>query len=184
MYYRLQLNFAVYCSTTSLGVSNEHVLKGSNLLKSIYSFHIYYPIRRIFHQLQIYLLHPDGYKKYDNNYSKIRYYKICEDYGVNPNTLFINGDWYYSNQGEFADNDIKIAKKYTLRDVNNNYCVWMLDKSNGLTKKALEKLSESVRIYAYLLITSQVSSRKGYKTVDFEYIYEELENMINRSNNI
>ena len=185
MYYRSQLNFAVYCSTTSLGVSNEHVLKGSNLLKSIYLFHIYYHIRRIFHQLQIYLPHENGYKKYDNNYSKNRYYKICKDYGVNPNTLFINGDWYYSNQGEFADNDIKIVNKYTLRDVNNNYCVWMLDKSNGLTKKALEKLSESVRIYAYLLITSQVSSRKGYKTVDFEYIYkEEFENMINRSDNI
>ena len=136
MYYGSHLNFAVYYSTTSLGVSKEHMLKGSNLLKSIYLFHIYYHIRRIFHQLQIYLPLENGYKKYDNNCSKNRYYKICKDYGVNPNTLFINRDWYYSNQGEFAYNDIKIVNKYTLRDVNNNYCVWMLDKSNGLTKKA------------------------------------------------
>ena len=61
----------------------------------------------------------------------------------------------------------------------------MLDKSKGLTKKALEKLSESIRIYTYLMITSQVADRNGYKSVDFKSIFNEnFENMINRSDDI
>ena len=56
----------------------------------------------------------------------------------------------------------------------------MLDKSKGLTKKALEKLSESVHIYIYLMITSQLADRNGYKSVDFKSIFNEnFENMIN-----
>ena len=45
MYYRCQLHFTLFCSTTALGISYEHISEGDNLLKSIYKFHIYYHIR-------------------------------------------------------------------------------------------------------------------------------------------
>ena len=34
-FYRCQLNFAIYCSTSALGISREHLKNGNELLKSI-----------------------------------------------------------------------------------------------------------------------------------------------------
>ena len=53
MFYRSQINFALHCSTTALGISIEHLTQGSNLLKAIYRFHVYYHIRRILKRLSI-----------------------------------------------------------------------------------------------------------------------------------
>ena len=41
----------------------------------------------------------------------------------------------------------------------NSFSRWIIEKSNGLTKAGLEKLSESVRDYAYLILTAQTSAR-------------------------
>ena len=41
----------------------------------------------------------------------------------------------------------------------NSFSRWIIEKSNGLTMLDLEKLSESVRDYAYLILTSQTSMR-------------------------
>ena len=40
-----------------------------------------------------------------------------------------------------------------------NYCIYMLMNSRGLTE--LSKISESIRAYTYLVITSQVVSMKS-----------------------
>ena len=41
----------------------------------------------------------------------------------------------------------------------NSFSRWIIDKSDGITKSGIEKLSESVRDYAYLILTSQTSMR-------------------------
>ena len=41
----------------------------------------------------------------------------------------------------------------------NSFSRWIIKKSDGITKPGIEKLSGSVRDYAYLILTSQTSTR-------------------------
>ena len=41
----------------------------------------------------------------------------------------------------------------------NSFSKWIIEKSDDITKPGIEKLSESVRDYAYLILTSQTSMR-------------------------
>ena len=175
MYHRSQVNFALFSSTTALGVSYLHTTKGDNLIKSIYRFHIYYQMRRILHKLDCKIPTDPEFSKYNNDYNENSYYKICDDYGVKKSDLFIRGDWYYSNQGNFVAGDMKEIT----HSVNNNYCKYMLYTSEGLNN--LVKISESIRTYTYLMIASQIASKT---TLDFPQVFKEnFENVINRSVN-
>ena len=63
---------------------------------------------------------------------------------------------------------------------------WIIQKSEGLTKVGLEKLSESVRDYAYLMLTAQTSARVqiiGHeaRNLDAQQVFlNNFENIINR----
>ena len=41
----------------------------------------------------------------------------------------------------------------------NSFSTWIIEKSDGITRPGIEKLSELVRNYAYLILTSQTSTR-------------------------
>ena len=41
----------------------------------------------------------------------------------------------------------------------NSFSRWIIEKSDGITKSGIKKLSESVRDYAYLILTSQTGTR-------------------------
>ena len=41
----------------------------------------------------------------------------------------------------------------------NSFSRWIIEKSYGLTMLRLQKLSETVRNYRYLILTSQTSTR-------------------------
>ena len=41
----------------------------------------------------------------------------------------------------------------------SSFSRWIIKKSDGITRPGIEKLSESVRDYAYLILTSQTSMR-------------------------
>ena len=41
----------------------------------------------------------------------------------------------------------------------NSFSRWIIEKSDGLTTLGLQKLSETVRVYTYLILTSQTSTR-------------------------
>ena len=41
----------------------------------------------------------------------------------------------------------------------NSFSRWIIEKSEGLTTLGLQKLSETVRDYTYLILTSQTSTR-------------------------
>ena len=62
MFYLCQLNVSIHCATTALGISSQH---GSELLKSIYKFHVYYHIS-ILKRLNIPLPHKKTILKFNN----------------------------------------------------------------------------------------------------------------------
>ena len=41
----------------------------------------------------------------------------------------------------------------------NSFTRWIIEKSDGLTTLGIQKISESVRDYTYLILTSQTSAR-------------------------
>ena len=72
----------------------------------------------------------------------------------------------------------------------NSFSRWIIEKSDGLTTLGLQKLSESVRDYAYFILTSQTSTRGPIidheaRNLDAQRTFlNTFENMINRRVNI
>ena len=68
----------------------------------------------------------------------------------------------------------------------NSFSRWIIEKSDGLTTLGLQKLSESVRDYAYLILTAQTSARAqiiGHevRNLDAQRLFlNNFENVINR----
>ena len=67
---------------------------------------------------------------------------------------------------------------------------WIIEKSDGLTTLGLQKISESVRDYAYLMLTSQTSTRGQIigiesRNLDAQRTFlNSFENIVNRRVNI
>ena len=72
----------------------------------------------------------------------------------------------------------------------NSFSRWIIEKSNGLTMLGLQKLSETVRDYTYLIQTSQTSTRGpiiGHeaRNLDAQQTFlNTFENIVNRRVNI
>ena len=47
-----QINFAVHCATSGLGVSTEHLNAEQAMVRSLYRFHAYYHIRRTLRRMK------------------------------------------------------------------------------------------------------------------------------------
>ena len=83
-----QLNFAVWCASSTFGVSSAHLNYTKHpMIRSVYRFHVYYHVKRlhrVLKRLQVLLPHKTGFNAFDNPYMSSEFFKICEDYGV-PN---------------------------------------------------------------------------------------------------
>ena len=72
----------------------------------------------------------------------------------------------------------------------NSFSRWIIEKSDGLTTLGIQKLSESVRDYAYLILTSQTSTRGpivGHeaRNLDAQRTFlNTFENIVNRRVNV
>ena len=72
----------------------------------------------------------------------------------------------------------------------NSFSRWIIEKSDGLTTLRLQKLSESVRDYAYLILTSQTSTRGQIvgiesRNLDVQCTFlNSFKNIVNRRVNI
>ena len=72
----------------------------------------------------------------------------------------------------------------------NSFSRWIIEKLDGITKLGLQKLSKSVRDYAYLILTSQTSMRGpivGHeaRNLDAQRVFlNTFKNIINRRDNI
>ena len=151
-----QLNFAVFCASSACGVSVEHLNAKEPMIRIIYCFHVYYHIRRILKILEIPLPYENSFNQYNNSYNNEKFIGICSEYGVSNDLTKWRNQKYFSTWQSRAWETNKPGMSYINE---NSFSRWIIEKSDGLTMLGLQKLSESVRDYAYLIFTSQTSTR-------------------------
>ena len=124
------------------------------MVRGVYRFHVYYHVRRVLKRLQVSLPHEASFNAADNPYTKEEFFKICEDYGVPHDPMRYRDEKFYwtYQHGVVWPND------YIGPDSMTH---WILEKSQGFTNVGLLRISESVRAYAYLILTSQASARSS-----------------------
>ena len=182
-----QLNFTVFCTSSACGVSVEHLNAKEPMIRSIYRFHVYYHIRRILKILEIPLPYENSFNQYNNSYNHEKFIGICSEYGVSNNLTKWRNQKYFSTWQSRAWETGKPGMSYINE---NSFSRWIIEKSEGLTTLGIQKLSESVRDYAYLIITSQTSTRGpivGHeaRNLDAQRTFlNTFENIVNRRVNI
>ena len=182
-----QLNFTVFCASSASGVSVEHLNAKEPMIRSIYRFHVYYHIRRILKILEIPLPYENSFNQYNNPYSHEKFIRICSEYGVSNDLTKWRNQKYFSTWQSRAWETGKPGMSYINE---NSFSRWIIEKSDGLTTLGLQKLSESVRDYAYLILTSQTSTRGqivGHeaRNLDAQRTFlNTFENIVNRRVNI
>ena len=122
------------------------------MIRSVYHFHVYYHVRRVLKRLQVPLLHETGFTTADNPYTESEFLKICEDYRVpNDPMKYRDEKFYWTYQRGIGWPDDYLGPDSMTR--------WIIEKSVGFTDIGLLRISESVRAYAYLILSSQASAR-------------------------
>ena len=151
--WQAQLNFAVWCASSACEVSSAHLTyKKHPVIRPVYRFHVYYHVRRVLKRLQVLLPHKTGFNAADNPYTESEFLKICEDYRVpNDHKKYIKFYWTYQCGVRWPDDYIG----------PNSMTWWILEVSDGFTDVGLLKISETVRAYVNLILSSQASARSS-----------------------
>ena len=111
-------------------------------------------MRRILKKLQTPLPHETGFNAADNPYTESEFLKICDDYGVpNDPMRYRNKTFYWTYQHGVGWPDDYIGP--------DSMTQWIIEKSVRFIDIGLLRISESVRAYAYLILSSQASARSG-----------------------
>ena len=150
-----QLNFAVWYTSSACGVSSAHLnYTKQPMIRSVYRFHIYYHVKQVLKRLQTPLPHETGFNTADNPYTESEFLKICEDYRApNDPMRYRDEKFYWTFQcGVRWPNDYIGSDSMT-------HCI--IEKSVGFTDVGLLRISESIRAYVYLILTSQASARSS-----------------------
>ena len=178
------LNYVVFCALSACGVSSAHLNYTKHpMIRSVYRFHIYYHVRRVLKRLQTPLPHETGFNAADNPYTESEFLKICGDYGV-PNDPIRYKDekfyWSYQRGIHWPDDYLGL----------DSMTQWIIEKSVGFTDVGLLRIPESVRAYAYLILSSQASARSSIVgntasslTAQSAFL-NNFENIVNRRVNI
>ena len=182
-----QLNFVVFCASSACGVSVEHLNAKEQMIRSIYRFHVYYHIRRILKILEIPLPYENSFNQYSNPYNHEKFIGICSEYGVSNDLTKWRNQKYFSTWQSRTWETNKPGMSYINE---NSWSRCIIEKSEGLTTLGIQKISESVRDYAYLILTSQTSTRGpivGHeaRNLDAQRTFlNTFENIVNRRVNI
>ena len=149
------VKFRCVLCTSACGVSSAHLNYTAHpMIRSVYLFHVYYHIRRILKKLQVPLPHETVFNADDNPYTESEFLKICEDYGApNDPMRYRDEKFYLTYQHGIGWPDDYIGPDSMTR--------WIIEKSDGFTDVVLYRISESVRAYAYLILSSQASPRSS-----------------------
>ena len=84
----------------------------------------------------------------------LEFLKICDDYRVPKDPMrYRNEKFYWTYQHGTGWPDDYIGP--------NSMTRWIIEKSVGFTDVGLLRISESVRAYAYLILSSQASARSS-----------------------
>ena len=157
------------------------------MIRSAYRFHVYYHIRRILKILEIPLPYENSFNQCNNLYNHEMFIRICGEYGVSNDFTKWRNQKYFSTWQSRAWETGKSGMSYINE---NSFSRWIIEKSEGLTMLDLQKLSESVRDYTYLILTSQTSTRGpiiGHeaRNLDAQQVFlNTFENIVNRRVNI
>ena len=163
--WQTQLNFAVWCTSTACGVSLAHLTYTKHpMMRLVYHFHVYYHVRRILKRLQASLPHETGFNMADNPYTESEFLNICEDYRVPNNPMRYRDEKFYLMR--YKDEKFYWIYQHGVHWPDDyigpdSMTRWILEKSVGFTNVGLYKISESVRAYAYLILSSQASARSS-----------------------
>ena len=173
----------------------DHLTHDDDFIQSVYRFHVYYQIRRILGEMQVPLPNDETWNAMENSYDRRGYEKICDEFGVSPNS-----DWrvsglnqgfgpifYYWNRryikvvdehrkvsdGEYDPKEMSFKHPteghtthvdYFEQETNVVSRAWrlfMLKKSDGLTRPGVERLDDSIQTYMWAVLTAQVQIRTG-----------------------
>ena len=129
------------------------------------------------------LPHETGFNAADNPYTESEFFKIWEDYGVpNDPMRYRDEKFYWTYQRGVHWPDDYLGPDSMTR--------WIIEKSVGFTDVGLLRISESVRAYAYLILSSQASARSSIVdntasalTAQSAFL-NNFENVVNRRVNI
>ena len=152
----MQLNFMVFCASSACGVSVKHMNVKKPMIRSIYRFHVYYHIRRILKIPEIPLPYENSFNQYNNPYNQEKFMEICGEYGISNDLTKWRNQKYSSTWQSKAWETGKPGISYINE---NSFSRWIIEKSGGLAMLGLQKLSEIVRDYTYLILMSQTSTR-------------------------
>ena len=100
------------------------------------------------------LPHETGFNTADNPYTESEFLKICEDYGVPNDPMRYRDEKFYGTY----QRGVGWPDDYIGPD---SMTWWILEKSVGFTNVGLLRISESVKAYAYLILSSQASARSS-----------------------
>ena len=141
--------------SSACGVSSAHLnYKKDPMIRAVYCFHVYYQVRRVLKILQTLLPHETGFNAADNPYTESEFLKDCDDYRVpNDPMRYRDEKFYWTYQRGIRWPNDYIGPDSMTRSI--------IEKSVGFTDVGLYKMSESVRAYAYLILSSQASARSG-----------------------
>ena len=182
--WQTQLNFAVWCASSACGVSSAHLHYTKHpMIRAVYRFHVYYHMRQVLKRLQVPLPHETGFNASDNPYTSSEFLKICEDYRApNDPMKYRDEKFYWTYQRGVHWPDDYLGPDSMTR--------WILEKSEGFTDVGSLRISESIRAYAYLILSSQASARSSIigntmsaLTAQSAFL-NNFENVVNRRVNI
>ena len=150
-----QLNFAVFCASSACGVSSAHLNYTKHpMIRSVYRFYIYYHMRQVLKRLQTPLPQETSFNAANNLHTESEFLKICQDYGVpNDPMRYRDETFYWTYQRGIGWPDDYIGP--------DSMTQWITETSVGFTDIGLLRISESVRAYAYLILSYQASARSG-----------------------
>ena len=161
----------------------EHLDAKEPMIRSIYRFHVFYYIRKILKIPEIPLPYENSFNQYNNPYNHEKFTGICSEYGVSNDLTKWRNQMYFSTWQSKGWETVKPGMSYINK---NSFSRWIIEKSEGLTTLGIQKLSESVQDYAYLILTSQTSMRGpiiGHeaRNLDAQLVFlNSFENIVNR----
>ena len=98
--------------------------------------------------------HETGFNAADNPYTESEFFKICKDYRVpNDPMRYRDEKFYWTYQHGVGWPDAYLGP--------DSMTHWIIEKSVGFTDVGLLRISESIRAYAYLILSSQASARSS-----------------------
>ena len=174
----------MWCASSACEVSSAHLnYTKHSMIRSVYCFHVYYHVRRVLKRLQTPFPHETGFNAADNPFTESEIFKICEDYRVpNDPMKYRDEKFYWTYQHGIGWPDDYIGP--------DSMTQWIIEKSVGFTDVGLLRISESVRAYAYLILSSRASARSSIignlassLTAQSAFL-NNFENVVNRRVNI